>query len=59
MIGTINIILIGLITIYAWYKFYIFMNKINTSKLWKIIQEARDYMGEESILLQKKENDYF
>ena len=30
------------------------MNKINTSKLWKIIQETRDYMGEESILLQKK-----
>ena len=35
------------------------MNKINASKLWKIIQEARDYMGEESILLQKKESDYF
>ena len=35
------------------------MNKINASKLWKIIQEARDYMGDESILLRKKENDYF
>ncbi len=35
------------------------MNKINASKLWKIIQEARDYMSEESILLRKKENDYF
>ncbi len=35
------------------------MNKINASKLRKIIQEARDYMGEESILLRKKENDYF
>ena len=26
------------------------MNKINASKLWQIIQEAREYMGEESIL---------
>ena len=41
------------------YKFWIFMNKINTSKLWKIIKESRDYMGKESILLRKKENDYF
>ena len=35
------------------------MNQINASKLWQIIQEARVYMGEESILLRKKENDYF
>ena len=35
------------------------MNKINASKLWKIIQEAGDYLGEERILLRKKENDYF
>ena len=35
------------------------MNKINASKLWKIIKEARDYMGEESNLLRKKENGYF
>ena len=26
------------------YKFWIFMNKINANKLWKIIQEAGDYL---------------
>ena len=33
MIGTINIILIGLITIYACYKFYNFMFKLNLTTL--------------------------